>query len=260
MGFVLGFLAASALAAALFWQWSRRYDVAEMRRREQLRRDFVANVSHELRTPLTSIKGFAEVLREGALEDKERRLEFVETIEQHADRLTRLVDDLLAISALDSGVAAPELEALPLTKVVAEAVAGMKPQAERKRIVIRVEPMHDLPAVFIDRGQIRQVLTNLLDNALKFTPEAGTVRVWGAASGNRVTVYVADNGPGIPAEDQPRVFERFYRADKARSREVGGTGLGLSIVKHIVEAHGGQVGVESVEGKGSTFRFTLPTA
>ena len=262
--FLAGAVCGAALAllagGAWLWNWMRRHDIVEMRRREQLRRDFVANVSHELRTPLTSIKGFAEVLRMGALEDTERRLEFVETIEAHADRLTRLVDDLLAISSLDSGVSEPEREPLSLIKAVAEATAGLKPQAQRKQIVIRIEPFHDIPQVFADRHQLKQVLTNLVDNAIKFTPERGTIRITAAVSGNRVTVAIADNGIGIPAEDLPRIFERFYRVDKARSREVGGTGLGLSIVKHSVEAHGGQVGVESSPGGGTTFRFSLPVA
>jgi two-component system phosphate regulon sensor histidine kinase PhoR len=138
--------------------------------------------------------------------------------------------------------------------------ASLKPLAGRKELGLRLEPFHDVPAVRGDRGQLKQVFTNLLDNAIKFTPEQGVVRISATCADGRVTVSVQDTGIGIPAEDLPRIFERFYRVDKARSRELGGTGLGLAIVKHIVEAHGGSVAVESRLGEGSTFRFTIPAA
>jgi signal transduction histidine kinase len=168
------------------------------------------------------------------------------------------VDDLLQLSALEAGKMPPRFEPLELFRVAAEAAASLQPLAQRKGIVLRVEAFGDLPQVRADRGQLKQVLTNLLDNAIKFTQDGGTVRVSAAAAGDEVSVCVADNGPGIPAADLPRVFERFYRVDKARSREMGGTGLGLSIVKHIAEVHGGRVSVESAPDAGSAFRLHLP--
>jgi two-component system phosphate regulon sensor histidine kinase PhoR len=233
-------------------------DIAQLRRSDQVRKDFTANVSHELRTPLAAIKAFAETLREGAVEDAEHRAEFLLEIETNADRMTRLVDDLLTLSALDSGVRTPASESVDLMRLAAEVTATLKPLAVRKQLGLRLEPFRDVPPVRGDRGQLKQVLTNLLDNAIKFTPEKGIVRLSAACAQGRVTVAVQDTGIGIPAEDLPRIFERFYRVDKARSRELGGTGLGLAIVKHIVEAHGGGVSVESRPEEGSTFRFSLP--
>ena len=235
-------------------------DIAQLRRSDQVRKDFTANVSHELRTPLAAIKAFAETLHEGAAEDPEHRAEFIQEIESNADRMTRLVDDLLTLSTLDSKARSRALESVDLMRVAAEVTATLKPLASRKELGLRLEPFHDIPPVRGDRGQLKQVLTNLLDNAVKYTPEKGLVRVSASCAESRVTVSVQDTGPGIPAEDLPRIFERFYRVDKARSRELGGTGLGLAIVKHIVEAHGGSVAVESRPGAGSTFRFTLPAA
>ncbi|MCX5794218.1 MAG: ATP-binding protein [Elusimicrobia bacterium] len=233
-------------------------DLAALRRSETVRKDFTANVSHELRTPLAAIKAFAETLRGGAAEDPDHRMEFLEEIERNADRMTRLVDDLLTLSALDSGARPPAAESVDLMRLAAEVTATLKPLAGRKELGLRLEPFRDVPPVRGDRGQLKQVLTNLLDNAIKFTPEKGLVRVSAACAEGRVTVAVQDTGIGIPAEDLPRIFERFYRVDKARSRELGGTGLGLAIVKHIVEAHGGSVAVESRPGEGSTFRVSLP--
>ena len=235
-------------------------DIAQLRRSDQVRKDFTANVSHELRTPLAAIKAFAETLREGAAEDAEHRAEFLLEIETNADRMTRLVDDLLTLSALDSGARNPASEPVDLMRLAAEVTATLKPLAGRKELALRLEPFRDIPPVRGDRGQLKQVLTNLLDNAIKFTPEKGVIRVSASCGEGRVTVAVQDTGPGIPLEEQPRIFERFYRVDKARSRELGGTGLGLAIVKHIVEAHGGSVAMESRPGEGSAFRFTLPAA
>ncbi len=234
------------------------HDITRLRALEQLRKDFVANVSHELRTPLASIQGFAETLRSGGLEDVEHRLEFVEAIEQDARRLTRLVDDLLDLSSIESGKRTPRLAPLSFRPVAEEAAAGLRPLAAARRVSIELELPGGLPKVLADPDQLRQVLTNLLDNAVKFNREGGRVVVSARPEGGRLTVSVRDTGAGIPAADLPRVFERFYRVEKARSRELGGTGLGLAIVKHIVEAHGGSVAVESVEGAGSTFMFTLP--
>ncbi len=233
------------------------HDIAELKRLEQLRKDFVANVSHELRTPLASIKAFAETLGSSDL-SKEDRAEFVGEIEKSADRMTALVDDLLSLAALESGRMPPSFEPLELLPIASEVVAALKPLAAKKGITLRVEPFAELPKVRADRKQLKQVLTNLIDNALKFTPDNGLVRIAAGAAAGRVTLSVHDTGIGIPAADLPRVFERFYRVDKARDRERGGTGLGLSIVKHIVELHGGSVAVESEAGRGSVFRVTLP--
>lgn len=232
------------------------HDITEVRKLETVRSDFIANVSHELKTPLTSIKGFVETLLEGAIDDKENRREFLAIIRDHADRLNSLVNDLLELSHLESRQI--ELEYSPVNPAAsaAEVLSGFKSQLKKKSISVENQIADiTLPA---DKERICQVLTNLFDNAIKYTKEKTTVKIYSEIIGSTVMVSVKDEGPGIPAKDIPRLFERFYRVDKARSREMGGTGLGLSIVKHIVELHGGAVGVESVEGLGSRFWFTLP--
>jgi len=233
------------------------HDITRLRRLEAVRKDFVASASHELRTPLASIKAFAETLRTGGIEDAAHRMEFVEIIEKDAQRMTRLVDDLLDLSAIESGRRAPKLEQVLLSEALEEVSVSLRPLADRGgvRLDLRVPRGLEIRA---DRDQLKQVLTNLMDNAVKFNKEGGEVAVCAAAEAGGVRVSVRDTGTGIPADGLPRIFERFYRVDKARSRELGGTGLGLSIVKHIVEAHGGSVAVESEPGKGSTFHFTLP--
>jgi two-component system phosphate regulon sensor histidine kinase PhoR len=237
------------------------HDITRLRRLEQMRRDFVANVSHELRTPLSSIKGFAETLLAGAIDDPENRLDFVRTIEEHSNRLTKLVDDLLDLSAIESGHRAPRKSAVYLPAVLSELSYGFAPIADERRVAFRVLPAPaGLPMAAADPDQLRQILANLLDNALKYTEPGGSVSVSAESWKGGVRVSVSDTGVGIPEQDLPRVFERFYRVDKARSREAGGTGLGLSIVKHLVEAQGGEVSVESRQPGGSTFRFTLPAA
>lgn len=233
------------------------HDIAELQRLEQTRREFVANASHELRTPLAAIKAYAETLSAGGVPPAEAK-DFIGEIETNAERMAKLVDDLLDLSALESGRMPPDYEPLALGPIAAKAAAGLKALADRKRIVLRVGPFSDLPSVRADRGQIKQVLVNLLDNAIKYTPENGLVRLEGSFGNGHVSVWVEDDGIGIPAEDLPRVFERFYRVDKARSRDMGGTGLGLSIVKHIIEAHGGTVAAASAPGRGSRFTFSLP--
>lgn len=234
------------------------HDITEIRRLEVMRRDFVANVSHELKTPLTSIKGFVEtLLDEGALEDRENSLNFLRIIRTHADRLDALVDDLLDLSRLESQELSPAKEKINLKDLADDVLAGFESRLKEKAIT----PENDLPADLSpggDREEMRRVLINLIDNAVKFNPEKGCVRIYGRDMGDKVKVVVEDTGCGIPEKDIPRIFERFYRVDKARSRRLGGTGLGLSIVKHIVELHGGSVGVESAENLGSKFWFTLP--
>jgi two-component system phosphate regulon sensor histidine kinase PhoR len=234
------------------------HDITRLRQLEKVRRDFVANVSHELRTPLASIRGFAETLRDGAIDDKEHRMDFVESIEKDAERLSALVEDLLDLSAIESGQRRPVLAPVSVLEVAREAAASLRPLSERLGVAVVVKDAPGLPAVRADRGQLKQVLTNLLDNGVKFNKEGGKVTVAVRADARSLVVEVGDTGPGIPAEDLPRLFERFYRVDKARGREVGGTGLGLSIVKHIVESHGGAVSVDSRLDQGSVFRFTLP--
>ena len=236
------------------------HDITRLRRLEAVRRDFVANVGHELRTPLASIKGFAETLREGALQDPKHSLEFLRTIEEHVDRLSKLVDDLLDLSAIESGHRAPRLGPVALAPLCADVARQLSPQAEAAEVRVKVEPLEGIPPLLADRDQLRQILVNLVDNAIKYNEPGGTVEVSAEPWKAGVRVSVRDSGVGIPDRDLPRVFERFYRVDKARSRDAGGTGLGLAIVKHLVEAQGGQISVESRQPGGSTFRFILAAA
>jgi len=233
------------------------HDITEMRRLETMRRDFVANVSHELKTPLTSIKGFVETLLEGALDDKENSLNFLKIINNHADRLNTLINDLLDLSRIESKEMLLHKEKFNLANLVNVVMLGFKSQAKQKAVQLSSDLPQDLE-IFADKSKIEQVLTNLINNAIKYNKEKGFVRVYSEQLADKVKIIVEDSGSGIPARDILRIFERFYRVDKARSRELGGTGLGLSIVKHIVELHGGTTGVESTEGLGSKFWFTLP--
>ncbi|HVA66410.1 MAG TPA: ATP-binding protein [Elusimicrobiota bacterium] len=233
-------------------------DFSRLRRLDEMRRDFVANVSHELRTPLAAIKAFSETLASGALAERETAEEFIREIEKSADRMSRLVDDLLELSALESGQRPGAREKVSLMRAAAEVVAALMPLAQKKQIVLRLDPFPDMPDILADKGQIKQVFTNLIDNAIKFTGDKGLVHVRAALQNGREMVIIQDSGCGIPEEDLPRIFERFYRVDKARSREMGGTGLGLAIVKHIVEGHGGHVWVESRFGEGAAFRAEFP--
>jgi len=237
------------------------HDMSDLKRLEKVRRDFVANVSHELRTPVTVIKGYAETLLSGALEtDIERAGRFVEIIHNHAERLATLIGDLLALSELESGELAMELAPLPIAGTIRRSCNLLEQKAREKEITIDWSGVEKTSPVMADPCRIEQVMVNLLDNAIKYTPEKGSVAISASETGRMVTIAVVDTGIGIPPQDQPRIFERFYRVNKARSREQGGTGLGLSIVKHIVQLHGGTVSVESTPGKGSIFTFTLKTA
>ncbi|MDD5617704.1 MAG: ATP-binding protein, partial [Candidatus Omnitrophica bacterium] len=232
------------------------HDITEIRKLESMRRDFVANVSHELRTPLTSIKGFIETLLEGALEDKENSRQFLNIIKEHSERLNSLINDLLELSHIESGEMKLEIEDLKLKEIFDKVLSGFKAKLNKKKIEVENNLSPGL-LVRIDKDKIEQVATNLIDNAVKFNQEKGSIKIYSQDFNNEVKIIVEDSGIGIPPKDLPRIFERFYRVDKARSRELGGTGLGLSIVKHIVELHGGSVGVESTEGLGSKFWFTL---
>ncbi|MBI5415353.1 MAG: HAMP domain-containing protein [Candidatus Omnitrophica bacterium] len=236
------------------------HDITELRRLERVRREFVANVSHELRTPAATIRGYAETLLEGALEDKQHAGEFVRIIHDDARRLAKLVNDLLDLSRIESGKMKLALEECALGSVIDGVLTAMDKEARRNSVTLRKEVPPGLAKVRIDEAAIAQVLLNLVENAVKYNNAGGSVTVGARETPRFLEVSVADTGIGIPREDLPRIFERFYRVDKARSRELGGTGLGLSIVKHIVQAHRGEVMVESELGKGSTFRFTLPLA
>lgn len=236
------------------------HDITELRRLENVRKDFVANVSHELRTPISSIKGYAETLQEGALDDKENAKDFLKIISSEADRLASLVNDLLDLSRIESGRIGLKQRPCDVAGTVARAVSGFLKTADRSGIKLLVEVPAGMSPMMVDEGMITQVLYNLLDNAIKYNRPGGSVTVSAKEKLDHLEIEVSDTGVGIPEEDISRIFERFYRVDKARSRELGGTGLGLSIVKHIAQAHGGEVSVSSVLGKGSTFIFTVPRA
>jgi two-component system phosphate regulon sensor histidine kinase PhoR len=235
-------------------------DVTELRRLERVRSEFVANVSHELRTPLTCIKGYLETLLDGALEDSAHARRFLEVAGTHAERLDRLIDDLLELSNIESG----RVTLVPVRLDLDEVVAGMAAMFERRTVQNRltlVRAVRPGLAVRADRDRLVQILVNLVDNAVKFTSEGGRIRIEAAlGSDGRVEITVRDTGVGIPSTDLPRITERFYRVDRTRSREVGGTGLGLAIVKHLVQAHGGELRIESALGSGTAVSFTLPAA
>ncbi len=233
-------------------------EVTAAKRAEAARRDFVANASHELRTPVAAIAGAAETLLGGALADPAQARRFVDVIARHADRLTRLAADLLDLSRIESGQWTIELEPLPLEPLARRVLDLYSAQAGHKRIALRRDVAGDLSAR-ADARALEQVLVNLVDNAVKYTPEGGTVTVGAERRGADAVLSVRDSGPGIDRHHLPRLFERFYRADPGRSRESGGTGLGLAIVKHLVQAQGGEVGVES-GAAGSRFWVRLPAA
>jgi two-component system phosphate regulon sensor histidine kinase PhoR len=236
------------------------HDISELRRLERVRRDFVANVSHEFKTPLTAIRGFAETLLSGALEDADHRARFVEIIREHAERLTRLTDDLLRLSKMEAGQFALEFKPVDAAELLTSCMDTARFSAEQKKLKIEMHCPSKIPAVRGDEGRLRDVIQNLLDNAVQYTPPGGRIVVSAKAKNGDVVFDVSDNGIGIPQADLERIFERFYRVDDARSREAGGTGLGLAIVKHIVEAHTGRIWVESTVGEGSSFHFSIPIA
>lgn len=252
-------------------------DLSRIRRLETVRRDFISNISHELRTPLASLKALTETLRDGALEDPPTAQRFLNSMETEIDALTQMVQELLEISRIEAGQTVLRLRPTSVEEVIGPPVERLLAQAERSTLTLSVEIAADLPLALVDGERIQLVVTNLVHNAIKFTPPGGTIAVRARAgragevpasarqgtplvSGGWqvIIIQVTDSGVGIPARDLPRVFERFYKADRARGS--GGTGLGLSIARHLVESHGGHIWVESEEGVGSTFSFSLPVA
>ena len=231
-------------------------DLTHIRRLETVRRDFVSNLSHELRTPLASLKALAETLQDGALEDPPAARHFVDQIQIEVDALTQMANELLELSKIESGRFSLSLSPVAPCDLLNSASRRMHVQAERANINLRVECADDLPNVQVDAQRLEQVLVNLIHNAVKFTRPGGEVVLSAEPASGGVRFGVRDTGIGIPAEEVPRIFERFYRVDKSRTGS--GTGLGLSIAKHIVEAHGGKIWAESVEGQGSMFFFTIP--
>ncbi len=236
----------------------------ELKKLEQVRKDFVINVSHELRTPLASIQGYTETLLDGALEDPNCNVKFLSIIRQNAERLGRLIADILTLSRIELRTQQFQFGAYSVAALLHDILDSMRPMIDKKSIQFHIEVPSPEVDVFCDAEAIHQILSNLMDNAIKYTPEGGAIWLGADASvaepKKRIQFYVRDTGLGIPAAELPRLFERFYRVDKARSRALGGTGLGLAIVKHLVRAQGGDVKVESTLNAGSTFSFTLPIA
>jgi two-component system phosphate regulon sensor histidine kinase PhoR len=234
------------------------HDITEIRRLERARQDFVANVSHEFKTPLTAIRGFAETLLDGALEDPQNSRRFLNIIRDHAERLSRLTEDLLKLSQIEAGKLEMRTGPVAIAAALGPCLETIRLKAEEKRITVESAGLSDLPSVHGDALALQQVFLNLLDNAVRYTPEDGRISIRGEVVLHQLMVSITDNGPGIPKTEQGRVFERFYRTDAARSREAGGTGLGLSIAKHLAEAHGGRIELHSEIGQGTTFTVVLP--
>lgn len=232
---------------------------SELEKLERVRKDFVINVSHELRTPLASIQGYTETLLDGAVHEPGLNVRFLGIIRQNAERLARLTGDLLTLSRIELGRHKFQFASYYVNRLIEDSVESVRLLADKKKIAVHLELGPPESDVFCDSEAVHQILGNLLDNAIKYTPDGGSVFAGAAApDGDMVRIWVRDTGPGIPPDDLPRLFERFYRVDKARSRELGGTGLGLAIVKHLVRAQGGEVTVESAVNTGSKFSFTLP--
>jgi two-component system, OmpR family, phosphate regulon sensor histidine kinase PhoR len=231
-------------------------DLTELRNLQTMRRELIGNISHDFRTPLAGIKAMVETLRDGAIDDANVSSDFLSRIEGEVDRLTQMVTELTELSRIETGGSELKLEAVGINIPIEEAVNQLKPQAERKNISISIEGKGEIPEVFLDNERLRQVLVNLLHNAVKFTGENGLIVINYRIENDMVRVDIIDNGIGIAEKDLPHVFERFYMAD--RSRTGGGTGMGLAIAKHVIEAHQGKITAQSTEGKGSTFSIFLP--
>jgi two-component system phosphate regulon sensor histidine kinase PhoR len=235
-------------------------DLTHIRRLETIRRDFISNISHELRTPLSSLRIIVETLQDGALDDPPAAVRFLERAENEVDTMTQMVEELLELSRIESGLVPLQLSPTAVSDLLLFSVERLQKQAQRSQVHIQLDIPAHLPPVLADADRIHQVISNLLHNAIKFTPANGTITLSAKAKANEVEISVADTGIGIPQKDLPRVFERFYKTDPARTRGQSGTGLGLAICRHIVQNHNGRIWVKSKEGKGSTFIFTLPIA
>lgn len=233
------------------------YDITQVEHLERVRQVFLSNISHELRTPLTSILAFVETLEDGAIDDEANNRRFLSVIRNNAERMRHLIDDISELSSIEAGNVKIDPKAADLNSLVREVFASLSAKAEEREILLENEVEPGL-RVFADVLRLEQMLTNLVDNAIKFNNRGGAVTVGCADLGDRQFIEVSDTGEGIMREHLQRIFERFYRIDRARSREVGGTGLGLAIVKHLARLHGGEVTVSSVLGEGSTFRIELP--
>ncbi len=233
------------------------YDITQIERFERVRQEFLSNISHELRTPLTSILAFVETLEDGAIRDEENNQRFLGVIRKNAQRMHRLIDDILELSSIESGKITLELKKINLAALVEEVFTNLSGKAKERRIKLKNEVSKEV-FIFADVVRLEQMLTNLIDNAVKFNAEGESVTVGFTKKDEKSIISVADTGEGISSEHLQRIFERFYRTDRARSREIGGTGLGLAIVKHLARLHGGEVSVVSAPGKGSTFFIELP--
>ena len=233
-------------------------DISERKRMEQMRSEFMSNVSHELRTPLTSIRGFVETLQDSGTDDPQLTRHFLGIIATETARLSSLVDDLLDLSRIEERRVVHRWQREDIGTLVDQVLTVCGSRAEDKQIAIKASLQPRLPRLFGDPDLLAQVLINLVDNAIKYTPTGGTITISAPVEGDEIRIDVADTGVGIPAENLPRIFERFYRVEKARTRGKGGTGLGLAIVKHIIKGHGGRVDVKSVVGKGTVFSIFLP--
>ena len=236
------------------------HDITELKRADEIRRDFVANVSHELRTPLSILRGYIETMLDDPKMPRGECARILEVMEQHSKRLGLLANDLLTLAQLESGRSTLQLNEIDLLRFFSDLVRDWKKKFAAKSLKPVVDVSDDCSIIRADETRLREVFDNLLDNAVKYSSDKGEIRLHAARRGDEIVLSVSDNGIGIGQEDLPRIFERFYRADKARSREFGGTGLGLSIVKHIVQLHGGSVEAESGLGKGATIRISLPNA
>lgn len=236
------------------------HDITELEKLEKMRREFVANVSHELKTPLTTVKSYVETLLDGAAEEPSVRARFLHVVESETDRMTRLVKDLLHLSQLDQGSGNWEVQPYDLSTVADDCLSRLGVQVERKNLTVHRSYARNTPPAMVERDKAQQVLVNLLANAIEFTPTGGEITLDIRPDGAMVRVTVKDTGIGIPREDLPRIFERFYRVDKARSRMLGGTGLGLAIARQIVELLGGAISIDSQVGKGTEVVFTVPAA
>jgi two-component system phosphate regulon sensor histidine kinase PhoR len=232
-------------------------DLTEVRNLQTTRRELIGNISHEFRTPLAGIKAMAETLRNGTIDDKEAAKDFLVRIDDEVERLTQIVAELTELSRIETGQVELRLEPVDLNQIIEEIIIQLSPQVERQQLSIDKELTTDMPSVQVDKDRIRQTIVNLVHNAIKFTDPGGRITVSTQADGDSVTVAISDTGVGIAKSDLPHVFERFYKGDRARSG--AGTGMGLAIAKHVIEAHGGSIRVQSQEGKGSTFSLNLPT-